>query len=42
MADFDGDLVTGYYTVREFIDRFSYFENTGTAENPIYAKGRVS
>jgi hypothetical protein len=37
-ADFDGDgdldLVCG-----EFLDSFTYFENTGTRENPVYAKG---
>ncbi len=38
-ADFDGDgdldLLCG-----EFLDGFTYFENTGTRTNPIYAKGR--
>jgi hypothetical protein len=39
MADFDGDgdldIICG-----EFVDRFTYFENTGSRENPSYAKGR--
>ncbi len=39
MADFDNDgdldLICG-----EFVDRFTWFENTGTRENPVFAKGR--
>ena len=39
MRDFDGDgdldLICG-----NFIDRFTWFENTGTRENPVYAPGR--
>jgi len=39
MEDFDGDgdldIICG-----EFIDRLTWFENTGTRENPQYAKGR--
>ncbi len=39
LADFDGDgdldLVCG-----EFLDRLSYFENTGTKTVPVYAAGR--
>jgi hypothetical protein len=39
-ADFDGDgdldLICG-----EFLDKFTYFENTGTRNNPVYAKGRL-
>ena len=39
IADFDGDgdldIICG-----EFVDRFTYFENTGSRENPTYAKGR--
>jgi len=38
-ADFDGDgdldLLCG-----EFLDKFTYFENTGTRRRPEYAKGR--
>ena len=38
-ADFDGDgdldLICG-----EFLDRFNYFENTGSRQTPIYAKQR--
>lgn len=38
-ADFDGDgdldLLCG-----EFLDRFTYFENTGTRTKPVYATGR--
>ncbi len=38
-ADFDGDgdldLLCG-----SFIDRFTYFENTGTRKEPVYATGR--
>lgn len=38
-ADFDGDgdldLLCG-----EFLDRFTYFENTGTRKKPVYAAGR--
>jgi hypothetical protein len=38
-ADFDGDgdldLVCG-----EFLDKFTYFENTGTRQHPVYAAGR--
>ena len=38
-ADFDGDgdldLICG-----EFLDKFTYFENTGTRTEPKYAKGR--
>lgn len=38
-ADFDGDgdldIVCG-----EFLDSFTYFENTGTREKPVYAEGR--
>lgn len=38
-ADFDGDgdldLLCG-----EFLDGFTYFENTGTRERPVYARGR--
>lgn len=37
--DFDGDgdldLVCG-----EFLDKFTYFENTGTRKQPVYAEGR--
>lgn len=37
--DFDGDgdldIICG-----EFLDRFTWFENTGTRENPVYAAGR--
>ncbi len=37
--DFDGDgdldIICG-----EFIDKFTWFENTGTRENPKYAKGK--
>ncbi|MGQ8337471.1 FG-GAP repeat domain-containing protein [Sunxiuqinia sp. A32] len=40
MADFDNDgdldLICG-----EFVDRFSWFENIGTRENPVFAKGRL-
>ena len=39
LADFDGDgdldLICG-----EFLDKLTYFENTGTREKPVYAKGR--
>lgn len=39
-ADFDGDgdldLICG-----EFIDKFTWFENTGTAKKPVYAAGKV-
>lgn len=39
MADFDGDgdldLICG-----EFIDRFTWFENIGTRENPKFTEGR--
>lgn len=39
IADFDGDgdldIICG-----EFLDKFTYFENTGTREKPVYAKGR--
>jgi len=39
MEDFDNDgdldLICG-----EFLDRFTWFENTGTREKPIFAKGR--
>ena len=39
IADFDGDgdldIICG-----EFVDRFTYFENTGSRENPTYATGR--
>jgi hypothetical protein len=38
-ADFDGDgdldIICG-----EFLDSFTFFENTGTREKPVYAKGR--
>ena len=38
-ADFDGDgdldLICG-----EFLDKFMWFENTGTREKPVYAKGK--
>ncbi len=38
-ADFDGDgdldIICG-----EFLDSFTYFENTGTREKPVYAKGK--
>ncbi|WP_339901806.1 FG-GAP-like repeat-containing protein [uncultured Cyclobacterium sp.] len=38
-ADFDGDgdldLICG-----EFLDKLTYFENTGTRENPVYKEGR--
>ena len=38
-ADFDGDgdldLVCG-----EFLDKFTYFQNTGTRQHPVYATGR--
>jgi hypothetical protein len=38
-ADFDGDgdldLICG-----EFLDGFTYFENTGTRQKPVYAAGR--
>ncbi|MEK6479756.1 VCBS repeat-containing protein [Catalinimonas sp. 4WD22] len=40
MYDFDGDgdldLICG-----EFLDKLSWFENTGTRENPVYAEGRM-
>ena len=39
LADFDGDgdldIICG-----EFIDKFTYFENTGSRNKPLYAKGR--
>ncbi|HRN57577.1 MAG TPA: FG-GAP-like repeat-containing protein, partial [Agriterribacter sp.] len=39
-ADFDGDgdldLICG-----EFLDKLTWFENTGTREKPVYAKGKV-
>ncbi len=39
-ADFDGDgdldLICG-----EFLDKFTWFENTGTREKPVYAPGRL-
>ncbi|HRP57729.1 VCBS repeat-containing protein [Agriterribacter sp.] len=39
-ADFDGDgdldLICG-----EFLDKLTWFENTGTREKPVYAKGRI-
>ena len=39
IADFDGvgdlDLICG-----EFMDRFTYFENAGSRENPEFATGR--
>lgn len=39
MEDFDGDgdldIICG-----EFVDRFTWFENTGTRENPVYAEGK--
>lgn len=39
LADFDGDgdldLLCG-----EFLDRFTYFRNVGTRENPVYESGR--
>ena len=39
MMDFDGDgdldLICG-----EFLDRFTWFENTGSREEPVFAKGR--
>ena len=38
-ADFDGDgdldIICG-----EFLDRFTWFENTGSRERPVYAKGK--
>lgn len=38
-ADFDNDgdldIICG-----EFLDKFTWFENTGTRENPVYAEGR--
>ena len=33
--DGDLDIICG-----EFIDKFTWFENVGTRENPVYAKGR--
>lgn len=40
IADFDGDgdldLICG-----EFLDKLTWFENIGTREKPVYAKGRV-
>lgn len=40
LADFDNDgdldLITG-----EFVDRLTWFENTGTREKPEYAEGRL-
>jgi len=33
--DGDLDLICG-----EFVDRFTWFENTGTREKPVFAKGR--
>lgn len=39
-ADFDGDgdldLICG-----EFLDRLTWFENTGTREKPVYAQGKL-
>jgi hypothetical protein len=39
MEDFDGDgdldLICG-----EFVDRFTWFENTGTRKNPVFAAGK--
>ncbi len=39
MADFDGDgdldIICG-----EFVDRFTWFENIGTRQKPIYAAGK--
>lgn len=39
MEDFDGDgdldLICG-----EFLDRFTWFENTGTRKNPVFSEGR--
>ena len=39
MEDFDGDgdldLICG-----EFLDRFTYFENTGSRESPVFSEGR--
>ncbi|HTN06625.1 VCBS repeat-containing protein [Agriterribacter sp.] len=39
-ADFDGDgdldLICG-----EFLDKLTWFENTGTREKPVYAKGKI-
>ncbi|MEZ5104087.1 MAG: VCBS repeat-containing protein [Draconibacterium sp.] len=39
IADFDGDgdldIICG-----EFVDRFTWFANTGTREKPVYAQGR--
>lgn len=39
-ADFDGDgdldLICG-----EFLDKFTWFENTGTREKPVYAAGKL-
>ncbi|HWS01108.1 MAG TPA: VCBS repeat-containing protein, partial [Prolixibacteraceae bacterium] len=39
MEDFDGDgdldIICG-----EFVDRFTWFENTGTRKNPVYAAGK--
>lgn len=40
LADFDGDgdldLICG-----EFLDTFTWFENTGTREQPVYAAGKL-
>jgi hypothetical protein len=39
-ADFDGDgdldIICG-----EFLDKFTWFENTGTREKPVYAEGKL-
>ncbi len=40
LADFDGDgdldIICG-----EFLDKFTWFENTGTRRKPVYAEGRL-